>query len=243
MRLDIASATHIGARHANEDYLGHDEELGLLAVADGVSARPAGRIAAETAIGALFSYLTDPSFPFLVDARERVEQAFAFVHRRVREQAAAEEHLRGMATTLAFVVEHGDLLAVGHVGDSRVLRFRDGRVQRLTIDHRLELDLLVRKRLPPEALKTYGPDTLTRGIGLGESIHPDVCVEPLRPDDGILVTTDGLTCVVDDDRITAALQRHPDPRDAVDMLVGLALAAGAPDNISLVYGRWRVVGV
>ena len=179
----------------------------------------------------------------MVDARERVEQAFAFVHRRVREQAAAEEHLRGMATTLAFVVEHGDLLAVGHVGDSRVLRFRDGCIQRLTIDHRLASDLLMRKRMPPEALETYGPDTLTRGIGLGESIRPDVCVEALRPDDGILVTTDGLTCVVDDDTIAAALQRHPVPRHAVDKLVRLALASGAPDNITVVHGRWRVVGV
>ena len=243
MRLDIASATHIGTRHANEDYSGHDEELGLLAVADGVSSRPAGRIAAEAAIGALFSYLTDPSFPLLVDARERVEQAFAFVHRRVREQAAAEEHLRGMATTLAFVVELGDLLAVGHIGNSRVLRFRDGRIQRLTIDHGIENDLLMRKRLPPEALEAYGSDTLTRGIGLGESLRPEVCVESLRADDGILVTTDGLTCVVDDDRIAAALQRHPDPQDAVDMLVRLALASGAPDNITVVYGRWRVAGV
>ncbi len=210
-------------------------------MADGVSSRPAGRIAAEAAIGALFSYLTDLSLPLLVDARERVEQAFAFVHRRVREQAAAEEHLRGMATTLAFVVEHGDLLAIGHIGDSRVLRFRDGRIQRLTIDHRLENDLAVRSRLAPDVLKTYGPDTLTRAIGLGESIKPDVCIEALLPNDGILVTTDGLTGVVDDDTIAATLQRHPDPRDAADVLVRLAVASGAPDNIAFVYGHWRVI--
>jgi PPM family protein phosphatase len=241
-RPDVAGATHIGNRRANDDHYAFDEALGLLAVADGVSGRPAGRVAAEAAISALLTYLTDPSEPLIVDARERVVHAVAHVHRRVREQAAADDDLHGMATTLAFVVEHGDLLAVGHVGDSRVLRFRDGRLQRLTVDHRLKHDVLVRERLPPDALESYGPDTLTRAIGLGESVQPDVYVETLHPNDGILVTTDGLTCVVDEATIAATLHDHPDSGDAVDMLVRLALASGAPDNLALVYGRWRVIG-
>jgi protein phosphatase len=238
----VAGATHIGNRRANEDHYAFDAALGLLAVADGVSSRPAGRVAAEAAISALFTYLTAPSEPAILDACERVKRAFAQVHRRVREQATADDDLRGMATTLAFVVEHGDLLAIGHVGDSRVLRFRDGRLQRLTVDHRLQDDVVVRERLSPDALETHGPDTLTRAIGLRESIQPDVCVETLHPDDGILVTTDGLTCVLDDDTIAGTLRSHPNPRAAVDVLVRLALGSGAPDNIALVYGRWREIG-
>jgi protein phosphatase len=241
LHLEVAGGTHIGGRRANDDHYGYDEVAGVLAVADGVSGRPAARIAAETAIEALLSHLTDPRVTLLLDPRERLEHAFAHVQRRVREQAAADEHLRGMATTLACAMEHGDLLAVGHAGDSRVLRFREGRIQRLTTDHRLASDALVRARLPPEAVKLHGPDTLTRGIGLREDVTPEVCVEALLSGDGVLVATDGLTDVVDDDRIAATLGRHQHPQAAVEALIQCALASGAPDNIACVYGRWHTL--
>ena len=243
LKLEVAGATHIGGRRANEDHYGYDEEAGLLVVADGVSCRRAGRVAAEAAVAELLRYLTDPRVPLLADPRERVGRAFAHVHDHVRARAAADEQLRGMATTLACVVEHGRDLVVGHVGDSRVLRFREGRIERLTTDHRLETDLLVRSRIPPELLATHGPDTLTRGIGLGGSLFPDVRVEALLPGDGILVTTDGLTVVVDEDMIAAMLRRHEQPQPAVDALVRCAITAGAPDNIACVYGIWRALSV
>jgi protein phosphatase len=237
--LEVAGGEHIGGRRAHEDFYSYDAALGLLAVADGVSSRPAGRIAAETAVGTLFSRLTDPRVPLLVDPRERLEDALLHAHRRVRDQAAADQLLRGMATTLACVMEEGDILVVGHVGDSRVLRLREGQLQRLTVDHRVDTDLLVRRQLPPEALKTYGPNTLTRGIGLGEKVVPEIGVEPLLPDDGVLVTTDGLTAVVDDATIAATLLRHRSPQAAVNALIRCALDAGAPDNIACVYAHWR----
>jgi protein phosphatase len=229
--LEVAGGEHIGGRRAHQDFYSYDAALGLLAVADGVSSRPAGRIAAETAVGTLFSRLVDP--------RERLEDALLHAHRRVRDQAAADEVLRGMATTLACVMEEGDLLVVGHVGDSRVLRLREGQLQRLTVDHRVDTDLLVRRQLPPEALKKYGPNTLTRGIGLGGKFVPEIRVEPLLPDDGVLVTTDGLTAIVDDATIAATLLQHRSPQAAVDALIRCALDAGAPDNIACVYAHWR----
>jgi protein phosphatase len=242
LSLEIAGATHIGGRRANEDYYAYDETLGLLAVADGVSTRPAGRVAAEAAIGALIDHLTDPRVTLLADPREQLARALEYAHRRVREHAAADEDLRGMATTLACVLEDGDQLVVGHVGHSRVLRFREGRIQRLTTDHRLETDALVRDGLGPGALKMLGSDTLTRGIGLREGVTPEVRVETLRPDDIVLVATDGLTRVVDDDTIAATLRRHRTPRAAVDALVRCTLAAGAPDNVTCVLGCWKRLG-
>jgi protein phosphatase len=239
--LDIAGATHIGGRRANEDHYRYDEELGLLVVADGVSNRPAGRVAAEAAIAALFDYVTDPNMTAPGEARERIERAFGHVNRVVREQAAAEDHLRGMATTLACAMEHGKLLLVGHVGDSRVIRFREGQFQRLTTDHRLETDHVMRSRLTPEAIQAAGPNALTRAIGRGESVTTDVCVEALRPNDGILVTTDGLTAVVDDDTITATVRACRHPRAIVDALIRCALGRGASDNVTVVYGHWRPI--
>ncbi len=237
--LDIAGATHIGARHANEDHYRFDENLGLMAVVNGVSFRPAARIAAETAIEALFAYVTDPNMTSPADPRERIERAFAHVHRHVREQAAAEPHLRGMATTLACVMERGKLLLVGNVGDSRVTRFRDGRLERLSTDRRLGTDPLSRARMAGEASGT-DPNALTRAIGLEESVTTDVYLEALRPDDAILLATDGLA-VVDDDTIVATIQRVHSPRAVVDELTRCALARGAPDNTTCVFGRWRAL--
>jgi protein phosphatase len=205
-------------QRANEDYYRYDDHLGALAVADGVSNRPAARIAAETAIEALFDYITDPNMTSPADARERVERAFAHVHRRVREQAAADEALRGMATTLACVLERRRTLLVGHVGDSRVIRFREGRLERLTADQPVE----------------------TCALGLGDSTKVDVCVEGLRPHDGVLVTTRGLTAALDDATIVAALQDR-DPRESVNELIRCALARGASENVTCVYGRWRPI--
>ena len=243
LELEVAGATHIGARRANEDHYGFNEAAGLLVVADGVSARPAGRIAAEVAVTAFLSYLTDPRVPLLLDPKERMGDALLHVHRRVREQAAADAHLRGMATTLACVMEHGDLLVVGHAGDSRVLRFRDGRLERLTTDHRLESDIVVRSLLPREVVAKHGPHTLTRAIGLGDSILPEVRVEALLPGDGILVATDGLTAVAGEDTIAATLRRCHHPKSAVDALIRCAVAAGAPDNVACVYGVWHAPAV
>lgn len=236
--LEVEGATHIGGRRSNEDHYRYDANLGVLAVSDGVSTRPAGRVAAEASIDTLFEYLTDPNMTSPAEPRERIERAFGHVNRRVYEQASADDQLRGMAATLACVMERGRLLLVGHVGDSRVIRFREGRLERLTTDHQLGTDLDTRSELTPEEIQGQDPRVLTRAIGLAEHIAPEVCVEALRPRDGILVTTDGLTAVVGDDTINAVVQHYRSPRAIVNELIQCALAAGGPDNITCVYGHW-----
>jgi serine/threonine protein phosphatase PrpC len=178
--------------------------------------------------------MTSPAEP-----RERLERAFAHVNRHVRDQAAGDKQLRGMASTLACAMESGKLLLVGHVGDSRVIRFRDDRLERLTTDHRLGTDLDAQRRFTPEELQVRDPNLLTRALGLRDAVAPELCVEVVRPNDGILVTTDGLTAVVDDHTILATLRHYRSPRAIVDQLIECALAAGAPDNVTCVYGHWR----
>jgi PPM family protein phosphatase len=239
--LEIAGATHIGRKPTNENHYRYDEALGLLAVASGVSRRPSARVAADAAIEALFDYVTDPTVTSPAEPRERMERALAHVHRRMRERAAADDRLLGMAATLACVLEKGRLLLVGHAGDSRVIRIREGRLERLTAVHHRSQDPLVPRRLSL-ATESDGRDGGTQAIGLGESLAPDVCVEGLRANDGVLVCTDGLTAVLDDRTILQAVQRHRQPHRIVNELVEQALAQGARDSITLVYGYWRAPG-
>ena len=236
--LDVYGATNIGGKHANEDHFRYDPDLGVFAVADGVTHLPAPNVAAEAAIEAFISYVTDPNVTPPIEPRERMERALGHVHRRVREQAAAEDHLRGMATTLACAMERGRLLLVGHVGDSRVIRIREGRLERLTTDHRRGTDPLVLSRA---ASLGADPKALTRAIGLADSLAPSVSVEALHADDGVLVATAGLTSVLDDQTILATVQRGRHPRSIVSALIQGALARVAPDNLTCVYAHWRSI--
>jgi protein phosphatase len=240
-QLTIAGETHIGARRANEDHYGYDEALRFMAIADGASSRSAGRVAAEAAVAALFEYETDLEAVYPFDPRERMERAFAFANRRVRAMAADDATFRGMATTLSCVLEIGHHLIIGHVGDSRVSLFRDGRLERLTWEHRVGRDPAgAESRSQAAATREFG---LARAIGLAEAVTVDARVEKLLPNDGILLATDGLTDVVDDDAVLGILQCGLHPRATVEELVRAALSRGAPGNVTAVYALWRPVAL
>jgi protein phosphatase len=144
-----------------------------------------------------------------------------------------------MAASLTCVMEKGRLLIVGHVGDCRVIRIREGRTERLTTDHRRGTDPLVLSA--PGASQGNDPTAVTRAIGLGESLAPDVCVEGLREKDGLLVATAGLTAIADEQAILATVQRGRNARHVVNELIQYALARGAPDNLTCIYARWQSI--
>jgi protein phosphatase len=141
--LEAFGATNLGGNTRNEDHFRVDDKVGLFAVADGVATLNAPAVAAEAAVEALFTHVTDPNLTPPADARQRMERTLAHVNRRVREQAAADSQLRGMAASLACAMDRGRLLVVGHVGECRVVRIRDGRLERLTVEHRRGTDPLV----------------------------------------------------------------------------------------------------
>ena len=149
--------------------------------------------------------------------------ALGHVNRQVREEAARDANLRGMATAFACAMQHGKLLLVGHVGDARVMRFRNGQLERVTSDHRKD-------------------DELMRALGLADRVVADVSVEVLHAGDGVLLATSGLTNVLDDGTIAAILQRARGPRAAVDELIKAALRHTAPQNLTCVYACWRPIG-
>jgi len=221
--LTVAGASNIGGERRNEDVYRWDDELGLFAVAEGVTTRPAALVAAETAVHALFAYVTDSNNTSPATARERLERAMGHVNRQVREEATKDANLRGMATAFACAVQHGKLLLVGHVGDSRIMRFRKGQLERLTTDR-------------------HTGNEPTRAMGLADRVLADVSVEVLQSGDGVLLTTSGLTRVLDDGTIAAILQRARGPRMAVDELIKAALRRTAPENLTCIYGCWRRIG-
>lgn len=222
LSLVWAAASTTGlARDGNEDsvYAGR----WLYAVADGMGGHAAGEVASAAAIESLVVDDREVAPGELLDALGRaVEGANAEVARRAAEDASRF----GMGTTLTAFLWSGDEdLAVGHIGDSRGFRLRDGELRLITEDH--VLGKLVSN-------PGWMAPILARYLDGRPDRSPDLALRQLRRGDRYLLCSDGLSPVVGDAAVRDVLVAAASPREAVDALVALAEEAGGPDNISAI---------
>ncbi|MHB1930403.1 MAG: Stp1/IreP family PP2C-type Ser/Thr phosphatase [Acidimicrobiales bacterium] len=236
-RLVAGSATDVGlVRAVNQDHLLVAEPL--FAVADGMGGHAAGEVASETAVEALRQAVAGElrvgglTLSGMADA---VHQA----NRAVWEEAQANPDLRGMGTTLTAIalVEDGDgeRLAVANVGDSRTYRLRDGRLEQLTVDHSLVAELIAEGQIQPDEAETHPQrHVLTRALGVYPDVEVDVLSAELRPEDRLLLCSDGLSRELAGEQIASLLRRYADPAQAAGELVATARRHGGSDNITAV---------
>lgn len=243
-RLDMHAATHRGlVRQRNEDSWWFDPASGVAVVADGMGGHPAGADASALAVGALadtFAAVTEAT-----SAQRLGETMVAGVeraHARIREAVEDDTTLDGMGTTLTAVAFGSDgRLVVGHVGDSRAYRLRDGRLELLTEDHTWVADAIASGRLSPRAASSHPMShVLSQAVGVDLSPTPDVTMHDVRAGDVVLLCSDGLTGPVSDDAIREILADALSCgrlEEAPPRFVDAALAAGGPDNITAVLVR------
>jgi PPM family protein phosphatase len=215
----VGVASHTGlVRSSNEDdYLLVGGERGLVvAIADGMGGAVGGAEASRTAVRAFAAQAADPRLR--VEAGERLRRGFAAASERVREVAATVPSLRGMGTTLTAVILEAGRAVLGHVGDSRLYRLRDGRLEALTEDHAV-------KGSAHLLLRCIGGD--------GPPAEPDVRTESVAAGDRLVLATDGVWNVVPSAELERAASRHK-PQEAAEAMVQAALAAGGPDNATAV---------
>lgn len=227
MKLTPGGSTDKGqVREGNEDGYVVDRRLQLFAVADGMGGHRAGEVASATALEALRAAVA--SGTGLGDA---ISNANSAVHAK----AASDNALRGMGTTLTAVVPDGHGVLVGHVGDSRAYLLRDGELRQLTTDHSLVEELVREGRLTEEQAAVHPQrSTITRAIGVDDSVDVDVYSVPLEAGDRILICSDGLTTMLRSDDIAGLLRRESDPTRAANLLVDAANEAGGEDNITTI---------
>ena len=244
---DLAGLTDIGRRRAsNEDAIAFDETLGLALVADGMGGGNEGEVASATVVrsvrgdlriareGAPAEAASGPwNGPALVS--EVVQRA----NQQVLAAAAREPKLQGMGTTLAMALLSERGIIVGHVGDSRVYRMRDGALAQLTRDHSVVNELVANGHLvPADAGRSKQSGVLTRAMGMPGPFKVDVCEHAVAPDDLYLVCSDGLTTMVPDEDIANLLREAGcDLRDTVQAAVDLANRRGGRDNVSVIVLR------
>jgi PPM family protein phosphatase len=144
-----------------------------------------------------------------------------------------------MGTTIVACILHDDRMSIAYVGDSRLYRFRNGRLEQITRDHSLVEELIARGHYSREdALRLVRKNIVTRALGVDAEVIVDIIEETVEVGDLILLCSDGLTDMVSDDEIGLTLARHADTLDrAAAELVSAANAGGGKDNISVVLAR------
>jgi PPM family protein phosphatase len=231
LELSAHGRSDVGqVRAGNEDALLILQRV--FAVADGMGGHLGGEVASAAALEPLTG-LDAQRFDASEDALAALSAAVALANTEVSRRSRSEPELEGMGTTLTALLIDGTDAHLVHVGDSRCYLLRDGVLVQLTDDHTLVQALIDQGRITrDEASGHPHRSVITRAIGVGTDIEVDGRTIVLAPDDVLLLCSDGLTGVVDDDEIAAVLTEHG-AHDAVDELIMRANAAGGPDNITV----------
>jgi PPM family protein phosphatase len=225
-------------RRENQDSYGFSAALGLYLVADGMGGQAAGKRASEEAAAAVTSAMQG-SAAGPMSGGDRLRHAIDGANRRVWELAQSDAHLRGMGTTIAAVLVDGDVAHIGHVGDSRVYRIRDGTIQALTRDHSLVTELVDRGVELPES-DPQGPygSVLTRAVGVAPTVEVELASDRLQPGDVFVICSDGVYRGVEPAEIQQlVLDGSPDLVSACNAIVARANAAGGLDNSTVIVLR------
>jgi serine/threonine protein phosphatase PrpC len=239
MELESAGCTHVGRRSNNEDSMVLRPDLGLFVVADGMGGYEGGEVASRIVTDTMQAFFernagdAEATWPFKLDStaglvENLVSVGLQLANREVLRQKTGK--LVSMGSTAAVVALYPGRVVVGHVGDSRVYRLRGGALERLTIDHSLVEELRRAGMEPPG--DRFG-HIITRAIGIGGDVRPELTVERPREGDVYLLCSDGLTDPLDDEAIAAALATLP-PVGACQALVEAALEGGGTDNVTVV---------
>jgi serine/threonine protein phosphatase PrpC len=201
----------------------------LFAVADGMGGAQAGEIASRIAASVLRDSAADSGEAAVVAL---IQEA----NRRVYEAAATDEARSGMGTTITAALVEDGTVRIGHVGDSRAYRVRDGRLEQLTEDHSLVAELVRSGRLSPEEADIHPQrSVITRALGTDPDVDVDTFSVETRPGDVFMLCSDGLTSMVDDQSILDIVEQHRSSLElAARKLVDAANRGGGEDNITVV---------
>jgi serine/threonine protein phosphatase PrpC len=228
-----------------------DQDAYVMGVADGMGGAAFGELASMQALlTGVDLCLKDIKWTMKVnesevrELMEKLDLYFHLINRSLIERARSEPRLAGMGTTLTAAFTVGPEAFIMHAGDSRAYLFHEGTLRRLTRDHTLGQQLVDLGAIEAGSFESrYFRHILTNCLG-GPDVEVVTEVHHLSLLDGdrLLLCTDGLTDLVEDDEITRILSQHLSSADACSALVDLALDRGGRDNITVVLGRYTTQG-
>ena len=248
MNVSAGAKTDPGQRANNEDqYLVVDTRRrglradGVLVIADGMGGRASGEQAAQAAVDAV-----DETLAELLDSRlaepvvltDALSTALRKANTRVYALAQEDAEHKGMGTTCVAAVVEGDRLYLAHAGDSRAYLLRGGALTQLTADHSYVAEQVRAGAISEEgARKSRFRNIITRAVGIEPTLEAEVTDVEVKPGDVLLLCTDGLSNMVDEEDLVKTLGQSGSAQTAADKLVSMASRAGGKDNITAIVAR------
>ncbi|HUN27618.1 MAG TPA: Stp1/IreP family PP2C-type Ser/Thr phosphatase [Steroidobacteraceae bacterium] len=246
-KLRLVGQTDTGrVREHNEDTIAFDSEIGLLVLADGMGGYNAGEVASGIAVKTIVNLVresveredlrmpdreTGMSRPSII-LRDAIHRANKIIFQTARTQPQCE----GMGTTIVCALFFDNRMAVAHVGDSRLYRLREDKLEQVTMDHSLLQELVDRGFYSPEeAQRAANKNYVTRALGVEPNVEVEVQEVPVHRGDFYIMCSDGLSDMVEDDDIHLTVSTFGANLDTVaKQLIQLSNDNGGRDNISVV---------
>jgi PPM family protein phosphatase len=244
MNYEFCTRTDPGlARENNEDSVVVDEPTRLAILADGMGGYNAGEIASGMATTFIRSELgrwlsQAGRHASAKEVRRAMEICVDNANRSIFNAANSNPQYSGMGTTLVVGVFQDGRLLVGHIGDSRCYRLRDGELTQITKDHSLLQEQMDAGLITPEqAAVSTNKNLVTRALGVEDAVLLEVNEHRVEPGDIYLMCSDGLSDMVDDPGIGRILATEAPLEEKVVQLVDAANANGGRDNISVLLAQ------
>lgn len=254
MHITYGACSHVGMKrdHNEDSYMIYPEQH-VFVVCDGMGGHASGEVASKLACDEIkqFYEMTgkdqEATWPFKLDKtntydENRISVAVKLANQSVHERSQTDPKCRGMGTTfvgMSFTDEGKAIVA--HAGDSRAYLFRKGELKRITIDHSLVEEYVRMGRLTEEEAKNFPQKNIILRA-LGQQPKLDVEVNTHVPQDGdiFLICSDGLSGMIDDDRMREILRAKGGDLDGCSQaMIDAANAAGGLDNVTCVLARWQ----
>ncbi|MEZ4365627.1 MAG: Stp1/IreP family PP2C-type Ser/Thr phosphatase [Kofleriaceae bacterium] len=246
MKIRYAAKTDVGMKRThNEDYFSLIEDEQLFLVADGMGGHASGEVASKMAAETIGDFYNrtredeDATWPYKMDrslsyVENRLVCAVKLANLRIFETSSRDLRYKGMGTTLVSSMVAGDKIYVGHVGDSRVYRIRDGEITQLTRDHSLLEDYKEAKPDMTEEEERNFPhkNVITRALGMRETVQVDIRTHQIKSGDVYVLCSDGLSGMLTDDQILQISTNAKSLERAVAELVDAANRNGGTDNVT-----------
>ena len=249
-RVLVAGETNVGMkRNHNEDNFAVLDDYYLYIVADGMGGHASGEVASQMAIDTVCEFFkathADPeaTWPYKMDKSRGYEEnrlitGVKLANLRIYESAQQDAKFRGMGTTLVAIRVIDDGVLVAHVGDSRVYRLREGKLEQLTEDHSLLNDYIKMKKLTEEEIANFPhKNVIVRALGMKDSVKVDIVLDPPKPGDTYILCSDGLSGPISDDEIREIASSTSDLKEACSRMIDRANNNGGPDNITVILAK------
>lgn len=242
--LNWGAATHKGKiREKNEDSFVIEPETGLFLLSDGMGGHRGGELASK---------IVTEDLPVMIETgldkrkssnprtiKALIKNCIITQSKQLFLEADSESGFTDMGATVAVVLIRKGRAYVANLGDSRIYRLRKEKLSLLSKDHSVVSELLDKGEIHPEEADRHPEQGLiTRYVGMGENASPYIRSFKLHPGDRLLLCTDGLTDMLDDNRILKILTGSAQPQSAAENLVKNAIEAGGLDNITSIVIDW-----